>query len=867
MFLIDTMAMAFRTFYGLGRAGLTTRNAEPISAVYGTALFLTKILKEEKPDYWVALTDRKEKTYRHAIYPDYKGHRDAMPDDLAKQLPGFNKLLELFGIKPLSLAGYEADDLIATIATKASQNSLHSYIVSGDKDFLQLINSNIYLYSPKKNEAAQVIDTNGVMTKMGCTPAQVIDCLALMGDSADNVPGVPGIGEKTASKLLLEHKSLDNIYKNIDQIKGKKIKENLEKFREQAFLSKKLVTLNKDVPIDYELKSFLAPTIDTYLTKDLIAFYENYDFTSLIKSTTVAPRNRSTQKKSLLYKVSTEKDLNKISKLIDSSERLAIATVGDGLDPAVSKNVKFFFSTTKDEVYEVDLNDNYFLKKIAEILNHYRHTIIGADLKIQWQRFRNQKVHLHSNFFDILIADYLIDPNSPSKSYQNVAEKYATEHISCPLFEQPQAILHLAEILQDKISSCKLSEIFYDIEMPLLPILAKMEQAGVHLDDKELAKLSAELAKTESSLKEDIEDLAGEKFNINSTKQLQNILYEKIKIHEVLKVKSLKKTKTGLSTDESVLRKLIAHPIARKILNYREVTKIKSTYVDTLPQYISPVTGRLHGNFRQNGTATGRLSSDSPNLQNIPMHSIYGKHIRQAFTPQTGDWVMISADYSQIEIRLLAAFSGALPLIDAFKGGLDIHKATAAKIFSLNEDDITPDIRSKAKAVNFGILYGMGPQRLSSETGTTLKEAKEFIAKYYDTFPEIYNYIDNLKKAAKEKGYSQTAFGRRRPIHGLDDSNKAVQARAFNIAVNAPIQGSAADLIKVAMINIQQELDERHLQARLILQIHDELVLECPREESCSVQELVKRQMTTAMQLAVPLLVSIKEGKNWFEAH
>ena len=866
IFIIDAMAMAFRTFYGLGRVGLTLGDGTPVSAVYGTALFLTKLQREEQPDYWVAVNDTKEPTHRHKIFKDYKGHRDSMPDDLAQQLPRFYKLLNLMGIEILSKPGYEADDIIATIAKKYADTNLKAYIVSGDKDFLQLVSPQINLYSPKKNEAAIVVDPAGVMERFGCPPENVIDCLALMGDSADNVPGVPGVGEKTAAKLISEHQSLENVYAHIDNVKGKKLKENLTNFKEQAFLSKELVTLVKNVPIDLDLERWHVPQYEI-TPPDLEAFYQELEFFSLIKKKAETKKATITKEAPKVLDLTTPEDIQKLIKGINSSGSFAIHTIGDGVDPATSINLKAFIAHQEGKTFSVDLTQQKIQQPFIKGLIDSQATMVGMDLKVQLQRFSNQQAIITNPLFDNLMADYLLDPNNPVHSFQKLAERHYRDLESANVSQQADAHLRIHPLLKKSLQSHEMTDLMINIEMPLVSVLAKMETTGVYLDASKLNSLSKELANQEEQLTHEIHKLAGESFNINSTKQLQTVLFEKLKIHEELGVKRLKKTKTGISTDESVLTSLKAHPLAQLILDYREVTKIKSTYVDSLPQHISPHSGRLHGIFRQNGTATGRLSSDSPNLQNIPMHSRFGKLIRQAFTTSDPDWLMISADYSQIEIRLLAAFSGAKPLMEAFKKGLDIHTATAASVFNLKESEVTPEIRSKAKAVNFGILYGMGPTRLAAETGTNMKEAKSFIAKYYDAFPEIKAYIEGLKESARNKGYSQTIMGRRRPIPGLGDSNKAARARAENIAVNAPIQGSAADLVKVAMINIQNDIEAQGMKTRLLIQIHDELLLECPKSEAEAAQQLVTKHMLAAMRLPVPLDISISQGPNWFQAH
>lgn len=873
LFIIDAMAMAYRTFYGLGRAGLTTAAGKPVTTLYGTALFLNKLVREQNPDFWVAAGDSPQATFRHDIYPDYKGHRDKMPDDLRDQIPDFWRLLKAFQMPVITREGFEADDIIGSLAKKYGSQELKVYIVSGDKDFFQLINDHVVLFSPKKNQDPVIVDPAGVKERFQVDPHQMIDCLALMGDSADNIPGIKGIGEKGAAKLISEFGNLEKIYENIDQVKGKKLKENLEEGKESGFLSRELVTIKTDLTIDESLDEFKIAADAIESSSELKQFYEEFEFQQLLasnlgiktKKTSSTVKAEPTSNINIL-EPKNSRSLAPLMEQLENAQFLNIQTITNGINIINHKAIEAWISVKPDETWRLDLNNSEILSSLKQYFEQSKPQIRGHGLKFQLQLLWNTGINPKGSLKDTLIMDYLLDSNQTNHGFSALRTRYLGEKETIPLGLQAHYVGLMFDKLSKQVFDKGISKVLDDIEMPLVPILAKMEHDGVYLDADHLNSLSQKLGEKEATLTQEIYDIVGKEFNINSTKQLQVILFEELKLQDTIKSK-IKKTKTGFSTDESVLTKLIHHPIAQKLLDYRETTKLKSTYVDALPQHINPKSGRLHAKFNQAVAATGRLSSDNPNIQNIPMHSAMGREIRKAFKSQDEDGLLLSADYSQIEIRLLAAFSKAEPLIQSFKGGHDIHRATAAKIFHINESEVTGEMRSQAKSVNFGILYGMGPSRLSTEIGVSMKQAKQFIEKYYDAFPEIHNYIESLKEQAEKKGYSETFLGRRRPIKGLHDANKAVAARWQNIAVNSPIQGAAADLIKLAMIQIEDKLRTRGFKTRMLIQIHDELVFETNQEELREVQKVVRESMEKVVDLGVPLKIDMGFGHTWLEAH
>lgn len=912
LFVVDTMAMAFRNFHAFGANPLRTVSGLPTSVVFGSVGFLMRLIEEEKPDYLVMATDSREKTFRHHLYQAYKANRSEMPEDLALQMPYLFELFEAMGLKLLKEGGLEADDLIGSLVTQYAAQGLDCYIVSGDKDFMQLITPQIKLYSPKKGAQVQIIDESGVQAKFGCAPEQVIDILAILGDSSDNVPGVNGIGDKGASELIQKYGSLDGIYANLEQIGNKRQREALTTHREMAYLSKQLVTIKTDATLHFSLEDFAINGAEAVCNSTLLALVEKLEFRIVaekmaarlqeqrVKLEPQPPRDDiNVIRENLNYiTANTTQALEWLRKSASQTDLMVFDTETTGLDIINDRPIGASFSFAPNEAWYVPLIEEHLqgvplseaVETVKEVLRQPGVLKIGHNTKFDIQMLANLGVEVRGQLADTMIASYLL--NSTERSHGLDAcvlrhlnyEKIKTsallktsgnqatwtadlKQIAEYACEDADFTLRLWQALAPQLEQLGLGHVFWNVEMPLVPVLAQMEQAGIYVDAAALDVFSQQLDVKAKELTATIYQEAGEEFNINSPKQLQVILFEKLKVHEQVGAKRLKKTKSGYSTDVSVLEMLAVHPLPKALLEYRTVTKLKGTYVDALPQLINPKTNRIHTSFHQTGTATGRVSSSDPNLQNIPIRSELGREIRKAFRTADPDWEIVSADYSQVELRLLAHLAHEDNLTAAFAEGADIHTATAAKIFGVEPGSVSKNQRSAAKAINFGLIYGMGPQRLARETGTTTAEAKSFIEKYFASYPRIRTYIDDSIQFAKEHLYTKTITGRRRPLPEIAGKDALALASAQNIAVNSPVQGSAADLIKIAMTRIQKELEETGLRARMLLQVHDELVFECHRDDVAAVMALVKRCMESAMELDVPIVAEVAAGTNWLEAH
>lgn len=930
LFVVDAMALAFRSYHAFGARPLTTADGLPTSAVYGTAVFLMKLIDEEQPDYLVIATDSKEKTFRHDMYPLYKANRTEMPEDLAQQLPYLFQLFEALNCKLLKRPGVEADDLIGSLVKQYAGPELTCYIVSGDKDFMQLINHHIYLYSPKKAEPAQVIGIDGVREKFSCDPEHVVDALAMIGDTADNVPGVHGIGDKGAAKLIANFGSLEGIYDHLDEIKNEKQRESLRNSRDMAFLSRELLRIKTDIELDHLLEEMKFDARASLANDKLLRLLDQLEFRTLSQrvssgikenqrtsadeshknpgsaATDASPKTASRQAtvpseldRSGYRLANTPESFEQALTELQQAQLVAFDTETTGLDVIDSRPIGLSASTEPGKGWYVPMIAKHLSEGLTEAevraslktwLEQPGQIRIAHNLKYDLQMLRNIGIEVRGNFVDTMICSWLLDSSAREHGLDACALRYLGIHkiptsdliglrgetpmIDVPLDRLTEYAIEDAEVtcrlylhLFPEIQKSGLEKVLTEIEMPLVSILANMEQRGVFVDADELLTISDTLGATAKKLQTRIHELAGEEFNINSTKQLQHILFEKLKIHEELGIKRLKKTKSGFSTDVSVLEALSGHPLPAAILEYRSVTKLKNTYVDALPQLIHPTTGRIHTSFHQTGTATGRLSSSDPNLQNIPIRTTQGREIRKAFRAEATDGMLISADYSQIELRILAHIADERTLSEAFQQGLDIHTATASRIFGVAPDEVGSDLRSRAKAINFGIIYGMGPQRLARETGVSMAEAKEFIEKYFTGYPNIKKYIADAVATARARGYTETISGRRRPLPELHSTDRLTLVNAENIAVNSPIQGSAADLIKLAMIKVENDLRAAGLATKLLIQVHDELVFECPVREVDTAKQIIKGAMENAMNLTVPLRVEVGFGRNWLEAH
>lgn len=958
LFIIDAMAMAFRNYHAFGARPLTTAAGIPTGAIFGCLQFMLRLMEDEKPDFVVVATDVKDPTFRHQMYPAYKAHRTEMPDDLSVQIPNIFRLFGAMGIPVIRKPGFEADDIIGSLVTRESGKNVDCFIVSGDKDFMQLITDHVFLYAPRKGEKPEVIGCDGVMQKFGCRPAQVVDILSIIGDVSDNVPGVRGIGEKGAASLIHEYGSLEGVYANLDQISNGRHKTALMESRENAFLSQKLVKICCEVDIDLELSAMLCASEKVALRPELLELCREFEFRTLVNKlqnlqashTSLAPttksktetepgltadsesdldahsgdisgglaanptvdlvqlasgagtdlqtENRGAKRPGVNYQlINTSDGLRNLLQRLGDADAFSMDTETTGLNLLHDVPIGMSFGVAGGTAFYLPLVDKQLSGltadqvrgEIREFLAGTKSVVVGHNLKFDFHMLANVGILAPNQIADTMIGAYLLD-SLDSHGLDHCCLRYLgitkiptsdligakgqipmlevdLERICEYACEDADMTFRLFEKFQEMLRERELLDIFWQIEMPLLPVLLEMERRGVFVDPNALSRLSDLLAEKSRHWESETYSLAGEEFNINSTKQLQDILFEKLKIHEVLGLKRLKKTKTGYSTDVSVLESMSAHPLPRAILEYRSVYKLKNTYVDTLPQLIDGRSGRLHTRFHQNGTATGRLSSTDPNLQNIPIRTEMGREIRRAFTAQHGDRVIISADYSQVELRILAHLSQDAGLIEAFKAGADIHRLTAAKIFGIEPDQVSSDQRAQAKAINFGIIYGMGPQRLARDTGVSNAEAKEFIEKYFASYPGIRTYIDSSIASARKLGYSKTIVGRRRPIRDILSANRLEAVNAENIAVNSPVQGSAADLIKIAMIKIENQLKKTPQGGMMVLQVHDELLFECPKDDQERVMALVKYEMENALKLAVPLVVDVGVGANWLEAH
>ena len=892
IFLIDGSALAYRSFFAFIRNPLITSKGENTSATFGFATTLIKIIEEEKPDYLAVIFDSPKPTFRHRIFPEYKATRQKMPDEMRDQLPRIRELLDALRVPTIEIPGYEADDIIGTMAVKGAGKGATSYIVTGDKDFMQLVGERILIYNLRAGgKGLEILDERDVIKKFGVPPSRVIDILALMGDKSDNIPGVPGVGEKTALELIKRFGSLEGVYANLDKIEREKLRRVLAENKKQAFLSRELVTIKKDLPLELELTRLKRKEPDR---NRVISLFLELEFSSLIDTVVTD----ATKDKHSYHTIKRKEELERLIEKVREAGALVVDTETTALSPMSAELIGISFAIKEREAYYLpllELSDftlDEALRMVKPILEDPKIRKIGQNIKYDLIVFKNYGIELSGIEFDTMVASYLLNPSRRQHNLDSIALEYLNykkiptksligkgkKQISMsevPLTEVAEyacedadITLRLRNYLEPRLKTLSLWNLFTEIEMPLVRVLAIMEMNGVSLDVPKLAELSQKLAKELYELELKIYELSGEKFNINSPQQLSHILFEKLKIHKELGIrKGMKKTKTGYSTDSSVLNNLSAHPLVKLILNYRELSKLKSTYIDALPKMINPKTGRIHTSYNQTVTATGRLSSSEPNLQNIPIRSEIGKEIRKAFIPRDKGWLLLSADYSQIELRIVAHLSEDPLLIEAFRAGEDIHRKTASVIFGVPMNEVTKEMRSRAKAINFGIIYGMGPQRLAAETGLSLEEAKRFIETYFEKHPKVHFFIEKTIADARERGYVTTLLGRRRLIPEIRSSTPYIRASAENIAINTPIQGTAADLIKRAMVKIQEEIEKRELKTKMIIQIHDELLFEVPEGELDEAKKLIKEEMEGVMELLVPIVVDIGVGRNWLEAH
>ncbi len=900
LFVIDGHALCYRAYFAFIKNPLTNSKGQNTSAIFGFARMLFRLVADQKPDYLVVAFDPPKKSFRFALYPEYKANREKMPDDLRSQIEEIKLMVETLGIKRIEEADYEADDVLGSIARAHASKNLEVVLVTGDKDAYQLVDDNTSIYANRKGITEfETYDAAAVRGKLGIGPGQVIDYMALVGDASDNIPGVRGVGEKTALKLIQEEGSLDKIYENLDRVKGK-LRETLATNRDMAYLSRDLVTIRTGLPIAFDIEDARTPDFHSEAAR---AYFRSHEMDSIAHELSGdetiggAPLAASAARADRDYRIvaSAAELVEAIAKIRKAgmvsvdTETTSVNPVAAGLvgiSLSVRENAGWYIPVMNLSLFSEECVDrSEALALLKPVLEDPSIKKIGQNIKYDFIIFRNAGITLEGVFFDTMIASYLLDPSERRHNMDDMAMKFLgyktttfKELVSkgkdtlsiteVPLreladyaVEDADITLRLYHILSRRIEEEGLERLFHDVEMPLSRVLALMELCGVKIDLKHFKALSKENQRLLEETEERIYTAAGARFNINSTRELAGILFEK------LGLKPVKKTKTGFSTDIQVLETLRgSHPVIDDLIAYRTFAKLKSTYIDSLPELVLPSTGRIHTSFNQTVVATGRLSSSDPNLQNIPVRDEFGKKIRKGFVPDEG-MTLLSADYSQIELRLAAHISGDEQMTEAFKKGIDIHTLTASSVFGVAIDAVTPDMRRQAKVINFATIYGVSPYGLSQQADISVRDAAEFINRYFETYPGFKKYIDETIAFAREKGYVQTILGRRRPIAEIASTAQFRREGAERIAINTPIQGTAADLVKLAMINIQREIDEKHYRGRMILQVHDELVFEVPLNEKESFGAMVRAKMEGALELSVPIVVDMGWGADWGEAH
>ncbi len=948
LFLIDAMAMIYRAYFAMISSPLINPAGKNTSAVFGFVNSLVKLLDDEKPDHIAVCFDTAAPTFRHEEFAEYKAHRQEIPSDMPWQIDMVKEVVKAMSIPTIELDGYEADDIIGTLVKQAEKEGVLSYMVTPDKDYMQLVTDKTFVYKPSRNvygnkiAEAEIVDIEGVKNKFGVPPDKVIDILGLMGDSSDNIPGVKGVGEKTAKDLIVEFGSIENLYKNIDKVSKPKLKEKLVNDKENAILSEKLVTIMTDVPLKINFHDLNVKQPDK---KKLSVLFEELNFRTLRKrfspdggseqpdepaklSPPVRPSDAEPLHVSMSDKVitirdvqhdykivSTKSELKKLVSSLSEYDTICFDTETDSIDPMRANLVGISFSVNEREGFYIpvkyenlqsgggedgslfgeDTEHNRNVNHLSPdevtailrpLLENKSKIIVGQNIKYDYIVMKNYGIDIAGVFFDTLIGAYILRPEG-SHDMDSLSVKYLSykpisiteligkgkDQITMNLVDVEKAAEYAAEDtdvtlqlfyrIRYELGKLGLRELCSDIEFPLVRVLAEMEFAGFKIDEKILSSINKQTEKLIAEYEKKIYDAAGEKFNINSTQQLAHILFEK------LSLTPLKKTKTGFSTDVRVLEELkYQHEIAALLVDYRVLTKLKSTYLDGLRKAINPKTGRVHTEFNQVASSTGRLSSNNPNLQNIPIRTEVGRSLRKAFVPRDSSYQILSADYSQIELRIMAHYANDENMISAFKRNHDIHTDTAMRVFNLNsKNEVTPGMRRKAKEVNFGIIYGIGAFGLANRLEIKNTEAKEIIDRYFRTYPNVREYMERTKKFAHDYGYVETLLGRRRYLSQINNANASARAEDERAAINMPIQGTAADMIKIAMVNIYNDFTKKKLKSKMLLQVHDELVFEVKKDELETVKKIVISRMENALKLNVPIVVETGVGDNWFDAH
>lgn len=918
LFLLDAYSLIYRSYYAFIKNPRMNSKGQNTSATFGFILTLEDILTKEKPSHIAVVFDPPGPTFRHEIYKEYKAQRPPTPEDIKLSVPFIKQIIEAYNIPIIEVEGYEADDVIATLAIKAANSGYKVYMMTPDKDYCQIVNDEILLYKPKRSgNDAEILGIKEVNEKFGIeNPSQVIDILALMGDSSDNIPGAKGIGEKTAQKLIKEFKSVENLIENTDKLKGS-VKTKVENSLNAIKLSKTLVTIVKDIDIAFEEKKYETETPD--LTK-LFGIFDELEFKTLVPriknrvnpsegkyvqsslfdmATPDAAKVTEPQYKTIkdtVHEYVTLSDKNDIDHLIENlsnQDIFCFDTETTGLEPHTSDIVGISFSYQTNKGYYLPLpkdenETNETIDYFKPVFENENITKCGQNLKFDILMLKKYDVDVKGKIFDTMLAHYLLNPDQRHNldylsetflqykpiSIESLIGKKGKAQLSMRsvkpekvaeyAIEDADLAWQLKLIFEKSLSKEELDKLFAEIETPLVPVLAEMEYAGVRIDKKALGEYANELSEKIKNIEQEIINHAGIEFNVASPKQLGEVLFDRMKI-----IDNPKKTKSKqYSTSEQELSKLKnTHPIISKILEFRSLQKLLNTYVGSLPDLINTKTGKLHTSFNQAVTSTGRLSSANPNLQNIPIRTAEGRKIRESFVPSDDDHVLLAADYSQIELRLMAHLSNDKGMIEAFTRGEDIHAATAAKIYKKTQEEVTREMRSNAKSANFGIIYGISSFGLAQNLNISRTEAKQLIDGYFNSYPDVKTYMDSMIASARKNGHVKTIFGRKRDLKDINSRNSMVRGIAERNAINAPIQGSAADIIKLAMIKIHNEIKCQNFKTKMILQVHDELVFDVLKSELDEIKTLVKNEMENVVDLKVPLIVDMNSGVNWLEAH
>lgn len=921
LFLLDAYALIFRAYYAFIRNPRINSKGFNTSAIFGFTTAILDVIKKEDPTHLAVCFDFPAATVRNEVYPEYKANREETPEDIRSAVPYIRQIIEAFEIPLLEAEGYEADDVIGTLSKQATKAGYTTYMVTPDKDFGQLVDEQVFMYKPAKSGSGpEILDAEAVCKQWGIDHTeQVIDILGLMGDSVDNIPGVPGVGPKTAAKLIQKYGSIENLYEHLDEQKGK-LKENLENNKENAFMSKNLATILLDAPVEFSEEKL---TISEPNTERLKEIFTELEFRQLAKrvlgeeialgqTTSVGGQmelfsdEQSREVEEVdgvgnLDKVTheyhltnTEEKIKALIAVLESAKCFCFDTETTGLDPLSAELVGLAFSVKSKQAFYVPFPEDQkeamsLLERFKPVLENDTIEKVGHNLKYDILVLKKYEVDVQGPFFDTMVAHYLLEPDIRKRKMDDLAEMYLSyspqpiseligekgkgqksmreidpEKVKEYAGEDADITLQLRHYFAPRIEESGNRELLEKIEGPLMPVLADMEAEGICLDVDSLKKLSETLRVDLIDIEKEIHEMAGVEFKISSPKQVGEILFERLKV-----VDKAKKTKSGqYATSEDVLSKIkTKHPIIEKILDFRELQKLKNTYVDTLPKLIREETGRIHTTFNQVVAATGRLSSDHPNLQNIPIRTERGRLIRKAFTSRSDDYELMASDYSQIELRIMAEMSEDQGMIDAFVNGQDIHASTASKVYGVALDEVDRNMRSNAKMVNFGIIYGISAFGLADRLSISRTEAKSMIDSYFEQYPKIKEYMDKAVADAREKGYVETIMGRKRTLRDINSANGVVRGNAERIAINAPIQGSAADLIKLAMIRIQKEIKSRKMKSKMLLQVHDELVFDVYSPEKQELKSFVEEIMASAIDMKVPLVVESGFGKNWLDAH